>query len=49
MDTANKHQALIEGKCAGKQECTAQACDSYWGTTPSCEAGDVVGLWIDYK
>ena len=49
MDVANKHQAQLEAKCAGKDECTPKACDNYWDTTPSCDPGDKVGLWIDYK
>ena len=49
MDVATQHQAKLEGKCGGKDECTAKACDEFWGTSPSCEPGDKIGMWIDFK
>ena len=43
------HMELLSSKCDGKEECYAEACDSFWGTNLKCASFDKAQLWIHYR
>ena len=43
------HMELLSSKCDGKEDCYAEACDSFWGANLKCASWDKAQLWIHYR